>query len=133
MVMSGFVPLGYRPPCNCKSSSNMGRKRRMCGETNDRLVVLFEGYFGFSLGNHHSVSTPSLRSLCNYRTSSVGSDSLVLSTDNHRHMKPSVALAYGGAMTPMFVFLEVISVVGTTVRVSLSLCAPFRAYGRSAA
>jgi len=44
-------------------------------------------------------------------------------------MKPSVALAYGGAMTPVFVLLEVIFVFGTTVRVSLSLCTTFRADG----
>lgn len=94
---------------------------------------MFEGYFGFSPGNHHSARVPSLTSLCNYRASSVGSDSHVLSTDNHRHMKPSVALAYGGAMTPVFVLLEVISVFGTTVRVSLSLYTPFRADGRNEA
>jgi hypothetical protein len=47
-------------------------------------------------------------------------------------MKPSVALAYCGAMTPVFVLLEVISVVGTTVRVSLSLRTPLRDYGRNA-
>jgi len=97
------------------------------------LVVLFEGYFGFSPGNHHSARAPSLTSLCNYRASSVGSDSHVLSIDNHRHMKPSVALAYGGAMTSVFVLLEVISVFGTIVRVSLSLCTTFRADGRTAA
>jgi len=94
---------------------------------------LFEGYFGFSPGNHHSARAPPFTSLCNYRASSVGSDSHVLSTDNHRHMKPSVALAYGGAMTPVFVLLEVISVFGAIVKLSLSLCTTFMADERSAA